>query len=175
MADPQAGRVYVNIEDKNEIAVIAAATHAVVAHWPIAPGEEATGLAIDLAHQRLFLGCHSGRMVMMDAVNGRVVASVPIGQGVDGTVFDPGTQLVFCSNGEGTVTIAHEDTPDKLVVVQTLTTERGARTMTLDPESHRIFLPSAKFEPMPAAPAGAPRQRPKMIPGTFKILVYGSE
>jgi len=176
VADPKAGRVYANIEDKNEVVALDTATHAVVARWPIAPGEEASGLAIDLAHHRLFLGCGGTKlMVMMDSTTGKVVASVPIDPGVDATAFDPGTQLAFSSNGSGTVTIAREETPDKLTVIQTLVTERSARTMALDPKTHRIYLASAKFEPQPEAVAGAPRQRPKMIPESMKILVYGME
>jgi DNA-binding beta-propeller fold protein YncE len=174
-ADPQAGRVYNNIEDKNEVAVIDTKTHQVVATWPIAPGEEASGMAIDLAHHRLFLGCGNKLMVMMDSTTGKVVASVPIGEGVDANAFDPGTQLAFSSCGSGTVTIAKEEAPDKLTVVQTLTTELRARTMTLDPKTHKIYLASAKFEPQPEPAAGAPRQRPKMVPGSFKILVYGTD
>ena len=150
-------------------------THQIVNTWPIAPGEEASGMAIDVAHHRLFLGCHNKLMVMMDSTNGNVITTVPIGDRVDANEFDPGTQYAFSSNGDGTVTIAHEDTPDKLTVVQTLTTERGARTMALDPKTHRIYLASAKYEPQPPPEAGAPRQRPKIIPGTFKILVYGTE
>lgn len=174
-ADPKAGRVYVNIEDKNEVVAIDTKTHEVVNTWPIAPGEEASGLAIDPAHHRLFLGCHNKLMVMMDSDNGKVIASVPIGDRVDANAFDPGTQLAFSSNGDGTLTIAREKTPEKLVVVQTLKTEPGARTMALDPRTHNIYLASAKFEPMPAPKPGEPRQRPKIIPGTFKILVYGME
>ena len=132
-------------------------------------------MAIDLEHHRLFLGCRNKLMVVMDSSTGTVVTSVPIGQGVDATAFDPGTQLAFSSNGEGTVTIAHEDTPDKLTVVQTLKTERGARTMALDPKTHRIYLASAKYEAATEPPAGGGRQRPKMVPGSFKILVYGTE
>jgi DNA-binding beta-propeller fold protein YncE len=174
-ADPKAGRVYVNIEDKSAVAAIDTKTHQVVNTWPIAPGEEASGMGIDVAHHRLFLACGNQRMVMMDSTNGNVVATVPIGERPDGAEFDPGTQLAFSSCGDGTVTIAHEDSPDKLRVVQTLATERGARTMTIDPTTHRIYLPSAKFEPQTTPAAGAPRQRPKMIPGSFKILVYGTE
>jgi hypothetical protein len=114
-------------------------------------------------------------MLMMDSTNGKVIASVPVGERVDGAAFDPGTQLAFSSNGAGTVTIAREESPEKPAVVQTLTTERGARTMALDPRTHRIYLPSAKFEPVPEATPGAPRQRPKIIPGTFKVLVYGTK
>ena len=171
VCDPEAGRVYVNIEDKNDIAVIDVKTHAVVSRWPIAPGEEASGLAIDLAHHRLFACCGNEKLVMLDSQSGKVVASVPVGPGVDATAFDPGTQLVFVSaGGNGTVTIAHLDAPDKLTVVQTLATEKGARTMTIDPTTHRIYLASAKFE----AGAGAGR-RPPMVPGSFKVLVYGME
>ncbi|HEX4343704.1 MAG TPA: YncE family protein, partial [Verrucomicrobiae bacterium] len=129
----------------------------------------------DVKNQRIFLGCGNQMMVMMDYTSGKVVASVPIGSGVDANAFDPGTKLAFASCGDGTTTIAHEDAPDKLTVVQTLQTMRGARTMTLDPKTHRIYLAAAQFEPQTEAPAGAPRQRPRMIPGTFKILVYGME
>jgi YVTN family beta-propeller protein len=168
-ADSKSGRVFNNLEDKNEVAVIDTKTHTVVTNWPIAPGEEASGIAIDLKNHRLFLGCGGSKtMVMMDSTSGKVIASVPIGQGVDGSAFDPATQLAFASCGDGTTTIAHEDSPDKLTVVQTLTTERGARTMAIDPKTHKIYLPSAKFE----APAEGQR-RGKMVPGSFKILVYG--
>jgi YVTN family beta-propeller protein len=170
-ADPKAERIYCNLEDKSEIAVIDAKEHKVLETWSIAPGEEASGMAIDTEHGRLFIGCHNKVMEMIDTKTGKVVGSVPIGSGVDANAFDPGTQLAFSSNGDGTVTIAHEDGPDKLTVVQNLTTEPRMRTMTIDSKTHRIFLAAAKFEPLPE---GA-RQRPKMIPGSFKIMVYGTE
>ena len=175
-ADPKAHRVFNNLEDKNEVAVIDTKTHTVVTNWPIAPGEEASGIAIDLKNHRLFLGCGGSKtMVMMDSANGKVLATVPIGEGVDGAAFDPGTLLAFSSCGQSaTVTIARED-GDKFTVVQTLKTERGARTMAIDPETHKIYLPTAQFEPQPEPAAGERRQRPKMVPGTFKILVYGME
>jgi len=174
-ADSKAGRVFNNIEDKNEVAVIDAKTHTVVTNWPIAPGEEASGIAIDLKNHRLFLGCGNKLMVMMDSTNGKVLATVPIGEGVDGAAFDPGTRLAFSSCGQSaTVTIAREN-GDKFIVVQTLKTERGARTMAIDPKTHKIYLPTAQFEPQPEPAAGERRQRPKMVPGTFKILVYGME
>jgi YVTN family beta-propeller protein len=170
-ADPEAHRVFNNLEDKNEVAAIDTKTHAVVNTWPIAPGEEASGIAIDLKNHRLFLGCGGSKtMVMMDSTTGKVIASVPIGQGVDGSAFDPGTGFAFASCGDGTTTIAKEESPDKLTVVQTLKTERGARTMAIDPQTHKIYLPSAKFE----APAEGQR-RGKMVPDSFKILVYGME
>ena len=174
-ADPKADRVYCNIEDKNEVVAIDTRTHRITSTWSIAPGEEATGMAIDLAQHRLFIGCHNKLLVMMDSTSGKVITSVPIGQGVDATAFDANTRLVFCSCGEGTATIAREETPEKLAVVQTLATERGARTMALDPKTHKIYLGSARFEPTPEQAPGALRQRPKIVPGSFKILVYGME
>jgi YVTN family beta-propeller protein len=179
VSDPAAGRVYVNIENRNSIAVIDTATHSVVANWPIAPGEEAAGLAIDRKTHRLFIGAHNNLMLMMDSTNGRIVAQVPIGVGVDATAFDPGTGYVFSSCGDGTVTVAHEDSPAKMIVIQTLTTERGARTMAVDPGTHRIYLAAAKYEaaaPAPAPAGGAPgpgRGRPVMVPNSMRLLIYG--
>ncbi len=111
-------------------------------------------------------------MTMLDTESGKVVATVPIGEGPDGCAFDDKAQLAFASCGEGVTTIAKEESPDKLAVVQTLKTERGARTMALDPTTRRIYLPTAQFEPMPSPAPGAPRQRPKIVPNTFKLLVY---
>jgi DNA-binding beta-propeller fold protein YncE len=158
VADAKQERVYCNIEDKNEIVAIDTKTHAVVNTWPITPGEEASGLAIDTENHRLFPGCHNQLMVMLDSTSGKVLANVPIGKGVDGTAFDPGTQLAFSSNGEGNVTVAHEEAPDKLTVVQTLATEPGARTMALDTKTHKIYLATAKFEAQPEPSPGAPRR-----------------
>jgi DNA-binding beta-propeller fold protein YncE len=174
-AHPKAGRVYDNLEDKSEVVVIDTKTHTVVSTWPVAPGEEPSGLALDGQHHRLFLGCGNKMMVMMDSADGKVVASVPIGQGVDATKFDSGTQFAFCSCGDGTVTIAHEDSPDKLTVVQTLQTEPRARTMALDPKTHKIYLASAKFGAASEQPSGGKKGRPSVVPGTFKVLVYGME
>ena len=176
-ADAKAGRVYDNLEDKSEVVAVDTKTHSVTNVWPIAPGESPSGLAIDEKHHRLFLGCDK-MMVMMDSASGKVLATVPIGQGVDGAAFDPKTQLAFASCGDGTTTIAKED-GDKLTVVQTLETARGARTMALDEQTHKIYLPAAQFE-APANSstnqvANAPRQRPRMVPGSFKILVYGMD
>jgi YVTN family beta-propeller protein len=171
----RARRIYCNLEDKSEVAVIDTKAHKVVSTWPVAPGEEPSGLAYDAEHKRLFLGCGNKLMVMMDSETGKVVASVPIGQGVDATKFDPGTQLAFCSCGDGTVTIAHEDSPDKLTVVQTLKTEPRAKTMALDLNTHRIYLASAKFGAPSEQPSSGKKQRPSVVPGSFKVLVYGME
>jgi YVTN family beta-propeller protein len=168
-ADSQAGRVFNNIEDKNEVVAIDTKTHTVVNHWPIAPGEGASGMAFDVKNHRLFLGCSNKLMVMMDSTTGKVVASVPIDDGVDANCFDPATKLAFASCSEGTVTIAKEETPDKLTVVQTLKTTRGARTMTLDPKTHRIYLGAAQYL------AAQGTKRPQPVPGSFKVLVFGME
>lgn len=168
VVDEKSHRIYCNIEDKNELAAVDTRTHQVVNTWPIAPGESASGLAMDLAHHRLFLGCDNNLMVMMDSETGKVITTVPIGSRVDATAFDPGTQLAFSSNGEGNTTIAREENFNKLTVVQNLKTEPGARTMALDPKTHRIYLATATFEK-----AGGNSQRPKALNGTFKILVYG--
>jgi DNA-binding beta-propeller fold protein YncE len=170
--DQKAGRIYCNIEDKNEVAVIDSTKHEVVGRWPIAPGEEASGIALDAAHHRIFAACHNKMMVMLDTETGKVVANVPIGVGVDGCAFDDASQLAFASCGDGTTTIAKEETPQKLTVVQTLKTERGARTMALDPKTHRIYLPTAQFQPAPSPSPGTSPARPTIVPNTLKLLVY---
>ena len=171
--DEAAGRVYCNIEDKSEVAVIDVDKHEVVAHWSLAPGDEPSGIALDARHHRLFSGCHNKMMVMLNTQSGKVVQTVPIGAGVDGCAIDDARQLAFASCGDGTTTIAKEEAPDKLTVLQTLETERGARTMTLDPKSHRIYLASAQFQPPPSPSPGAPPGRPTVVPNTLKLLVYG--
>ena len=170
-ADPADSRVFVNIEDRNEVVAIDTGTHKIVSEWPIAPGESASGMAFDATHHRLFLGCENHLMLMLDSNSGQVVGSVPIGTGVDANAFDNQLQLAFSSNGEGTVTIAHEAAHDKLVVVQTLHTQPSARTMALDPMTHRIYLAAATLQPTQAnAPATGHRRA--TVPGTFKVLVY---
>jgi YVTN family beta-propeller protein len=165
--DRTAGRVYCNLEDKSEVAVIDTAKHEVMARWPLAPGEEPTGIALDAAHHRLFATCKK-LLVMVDTDSGKVVATAPTGSGTDGCAFDDATQLVFASCGEGVTTIAKEEAPDKLTVVQTLKTERGARTIALDPKTHRIYLPTAQFQPAPSPSPGASPGRPTIVPNTQK-------
>ena len=169
MADSKAGKVYVNMEDLNSIKVIDIATHKVSATWPAAPCEAATGLDFDRVNHRLFLGCDNKLMVMMDSTNGKVVYSVPVGEGVDATSFDPQTKLAFTSNGgAGTVTVAHEDSASVLKVIQTIKTVRGARTMTLDPATHTIYVAATDYEPQ----APGSKDRPKAVAGTFRVLTY---
>jgi DNA-binding beta-propeller fold protein YncE len=169
--DPKAGRIYNNIEDKSTVVAIDTGSHSVVATWPIAPGEEASGLAIDLEHHRLFIGCSNKLMVMMDSTNGKVLSSVPIGPGVDANAFDPGTGLAFASSSDGTLTVARVEPADRLTLVQTLATPPRSRTMTLDPGTHRLYVAAARFEPPAAGTEGKPA-RPQMVPDSFKVLVY---
>jgi hypothetical protein len=121
----------------------------------------------------LFVGCHNKVMAMLDTETGKVVTTVQIGAGVDGCAFDDVTSLAFASCGDGTTTIAKEETPQKLTVVQTLKTERGARTIALDPQTHRIYLPTAQFQPAPSPSPGMSPARPTIVPNTLKLLVYG--
>ncbi len=171
-ADGQ-GHLYNNLEDKSEIIQIDTKQLTVTARWPLAPCESPSGLAMDAEHRRLFAGCHNQVMAVMDADSGKVLATPPIGQGVDANRFDPGTQLAFSSNGDGTLTIVHEDSPEKFTPVATVTTQRGARTMALDVKTHRVFLVTAEFGPPPAPTPDHPRQRPSMVPGSFTLLVFG--
>ena len=168
-ADSKAGKVYINMEDLNSVKVIDTATHRVTATWPAAPCEAATGMAFDVVTHRLFLGCDNKLMVMMDSTNGQVVYSVPVGEGVDSTWFDPTTKLAFTSNGgAGTVSVAHEDSASVLKIVQTIKTVRGARTMALDPITHTIYLAATDYEPQ----APGSKDRPKAVAGTFRVLTY---
>jgi DNA-binding beta-propeller fold protein YncE len=169
VVDVKAGRIYNNIEDTDAIVAIDTATHKAVSTWPIAPGEGASGLAIDLANHRLFAVCDK-LMVMMDSQTGKVVGTLPIGDGPDAAAYDPGTGYVFASASDGTMTVARVDS-GKLVLVQTLATPPRTRTMTLDPSTHRVYAAAADYKPGPAGADGKPG-RPTMAPGSFKVVVY---
>jgi DNA-binding beta-propeller fold protein YncE len=171
VVDVKAGRIYNNIEDTSTVVVIDTTSRKIVNTWPIAPGEEASGLAIDLARHRLFIGCSNSMMVMMDSASGKVLGSVPIGEGVDANAFDPGTGYAFASSSDGTLTVANVDPAGKLSVVQTLATPQRTRTMTLDPATHRLYAAAAEYKPGPAGADGKPG-RPTMVPGSFKVVVY---
>jgi len=169
-----AGHVYVNIEDKSELWQIDSQKLAVTARWPLAPCQEPSGLAIDAAHHRLFAGCDNKMMAVVNADTGKVIATPAIGEGVDANAFDPGTAFAFSSNGESaTLTVVHEDSPDKFTVVEDVPTKPRARTMALDPKTHEVFLVTADFGPRPAATPDNPRPRPPILPGTFVVLVFG--
>jgi DNA-binding beta-propeller fold protein YncE len=166
-----AGHVYINIEDKGEVVEVDPAAMKLSRRWSIAPCEEPSGLAIDVAHRRLFSVCGNKLMAVSDAASGKLITTLPIGSGVDGAAFDPASGNAFASNGEGTVTVVHEDTPDNFRVVSTVQTMTGARTIALDPKTHRVYTVGARFGPMPAAASGTGRRRPPIIPGSFTLLV----
>lgn len=167
------GHVFVNLEDKSAVVEFDPSKLSVLARWPIAPGEEPSGLAIDRKHARLFSTGANKTLVVLDSTTGKVVATLPIGGGVDGAMFDPDTSLAFSSNGEGTLTVIREDSPDKFTVVENVATQRGARTLALDTKTHRVFLVTAEFGPPPAPTPDRPRPRPTIVPGSFTLLVVG--
>ena len=162
------GKIFVNVEDKNEIVAIDDGKFKVLGHWSIAPAEGPTGLAYDGKTKRLFAGCDK-LLVVLDATNGTVVDKITIGDGCDGVAFDAGTKNIYTSNGEGTMTVIHEDNATKYKVLENVPTKRGARTIALDNASHLIYLPTAEFEAQDPNQKG----RPRMKPGTFQILVLG--
>src|SRR6266481_3829593 len=164
------GHVFVNIEDKSEIVQFDSNKLSVENRWPIAPGVEPSGLAIDRKHRRLFSVCSNKLMVVVNADSGAVITTLPIGQGTDAAGFDPETGFAFSSNGEGTLTVVHEDSADKFSVVDTVPTQVRARTMALDTKSHNVFLVTAEFGTPPAATAQQPRPRAPMVPGSFTLL-----
>jgi DNA-binding beta-propeller fold protein YncE len=169
--DGPTNRLFVNIEDVGAIAVIDIKAHKLVATWPLTGCEEPTGLGYDAKNHRLFSACANAVMTVTDSTSGQLVMTTPIGHGADGAAFDSATGYAFASNGgDGTVTIAHLDGPNKLTVVQTLSTLVSGRTMILDPVSHDIFIPAATTTPNPSG-----RGRPQPVAGTFKVLMYGME
>ena len=165
--DAAANRVYVNVEDKNAIAVVDSRAHKLVETWPLKGCDGPTGLAFDARNHRLLSACE-GRMIVTDSRSGTAVTDFPIGDRVDGNGFDPVTGLAFASSGTGVLTIAHEDAPNKFTVVQTAKTQVSGRTMWLDPTTHRVFVPVATTQPV----AGG---RPQIVAGTMKVLVLGPQ
>lgn len=172
VADGQ-GRVFVNLEDSAEVAVIDARKLVVERRWSLAPVQDPTGLAIDRKHHRLFIVGGNKLMAVLDASTGKVVANPAIGAGADAVAYDPLLGLVFSSNGEGTLTVIRQEGPDRYRVLEQVPTRRGARTMALDEATHRAYLPTAEQDPAPAPTPEAPRPRPSMRPGSFQILVVG--
>jgi DNA-binding beta-propeller fold protein YncE len=166
-----AGRVYVNLEDKNSLAVIDPQHLTVTAVWPIAGCQEPSGLAIDAARGYLFPACDNKVIAVVDAASGKVLGTAPIGEGVDAAGFDPATNLAFASCGEGVLTVVRAGKSGRPEVVETVKTQHGARTMALDLATHRVFLVTANFAPAPAATPEHPHPRGAMLPGSFRLLV----
>src|SRR5271165_3680649 len=162
------GNVFVNIEDRSEIVRVDAAKLTVAEHYPMAGCDDPSALAIDAAHRRLFAGCASKIVAVVDPDAGRLVTTVDIGGGVDAGAFNPKTQQIFMSCGaDGVLTVIHEDSPDKYSVLQNVPTAKGARTMALDAASNTVYTVTAQFDPTPPPPG----QRRKIIPDTFELLV----
>ncbi|HML16652.1 MAG TPA: hypothetical protein VK419_06485 [Bryobacteraceae bacterium] len=161
------GKVYANLTDNSEVVEIDAGKLTVTRRWPTAPCRQPVSMAIDTAHHRLFSGCRSGLMAVSDYQAGKIVATIPIGTGVDGAGYDPAYGDAFASNANGSLTVIHQDSPDKYHVSESVATPEGSRNMGLDPANHRLFLASAKFGEVPAGAKG----RPPVLPGTFTLLV----
>ncbi|SRR5579871_3864 len=160
------GNIYVNNAEKGEMDVIDASTFTVIHNWSNKPGTGASGLAIDRNNMRLFATCGNKMMIVMDATNGKIITSLPTGDGADGAGFDDQLKVAYSSNGDGTLTVVKEQTPDKFTVSENVVTKSGARTIAVDQKTHKIYLPSGSFQP-----AAKGSFRPQIIPGTFKILV----
>ena len=168
------GMIYVNLDDKNEVVAFDAKKLEIRSRWSIAPGESASGMAIDKKSGRLFLVCENKKMIVLSTSDGKVIADLPIGEGPDGAAFDPQLKLAFSANGgDGNLTVVKEESDNKFSVVADVQTQKGARTIALDAKTHNVYLPTAQFGPAPAPTPERPRPRPTMIPDSFVVLVFG--
>lgn len=168
------GMIYANLADKNQVAAIDARNLEIKSKWSTAPSGGSTALAIDREHGRLFSSGRNPQMlVVMDADNGKVIQSFPISAGTDAAAYDPETKMIYVSTFAGNIHVFHEDSPDQYSVVDTIRTELGAKTMGLDTKTHNLFVDTADFAPAGAPTADHPRPRPRALPGTFRVLVYG--
>jgi hypothetical protein len=166
------GNVFVNIEDKSQIAGLDSKGLKLLHTWPIAPCKKPSGLAIDVEHKRLYAGCRNSITVAVRYTDGKVLGSAPIGKGTDASAYDAGAQLAFASCNDGSITVVSEAGPNKLSAVQRITTEPGARTMALRQDNHNLYTITAKLGPPPAATAANPRPFPTILPNTFVLLIY---
>ena len=170
LASDGAGKVYINLEDKNQVAVVDIKARKVLAHWPVAPGGSPVGLSIDTAKRRLFIGCRNPqKLIVMSTDDGKVLTDLPIGAGVDATKFDGNQAFASCRDGK--LMVAGEKTSGEFEIVQTVITPVGAKTMDIDPKMHRVYLPTAEFEEQKPGATG----RPLAKPGTFMIVVVGRQ
>jgi DNA-binding beta-propeller fold protein YncE len=169
------GHVYANIEDKSEIVKIDPKTLKVEGNWPLSPCESPSGLAINQDGTRLFAVCDNKLMAVVDTRNGKVVATPAIGDGPDAAGYDANAKLAFSSNSDGTLTVIQDKGNDQYPVVETVTTEKGARTMTIDEKTGNIYLSAAKYGPAPAATASNAHPRPAVLPGSFKVLIVAKQ
>jgi DNA-binding beta-propeller fold protein YncE len=162
-----AGHVFVNVEDRDEVLKLDARAQKVLARWPLAPGKTPTSLAIDRHGHRLFVGCRNKLLAVVDADSGKVVTTLPVGERVDASAYDPELKLIFSACGDGTVAVVRQDSPDKYTALEPIKTRTGSKTMALDPKTHKLFVPAAEFRK-----AEATAKRPTQVPGSFVVLVY---
>jgi DNA-binding beta-propeller fold protein YncE len=167
------GKVYVNIENTNEVVEIDSLAARALRRFSLEPCDEPTGMGLDAARGRVFSGCHNKIMTVLDIASGKVIATMPIGAKVDGNGFDAGAGLAFSSNGDGTLTAVREVSPGRFEVAQTVATQRGSRTMAVDPVTHKIYLPAAQFTAPKASAQSGANPRPVMVKDSFEILVVG--
>jgi YVTN family beta-propeller protein len=164
------GKVYVNIEDKNEVCMINPTTMKVEQTWPVAPGESPSGLALDIKNHRLFMVCENKLMIVVDAESGKVITNLPIGEGADGVAFDPSNERAYSANGDGTMTVVEGKNGTDYKVLENVPTQKGARTIAVDTKTHHLFMPTCEFGDTPAPTKENPRPRPERKKGSFTIL-----
>jgi len=172
-ATDNAGHVFLNMQDLNTVLKLDSQGLKILDTWAVAPCEQPSSMDIDRAHGRIFIGCRSGVMTVLDSETGRIITTQPIGKGVDATEFDASRALVYFSCGDGTLSVFHEDTPDKYSLVESVKTQIGARTLAVDQKSGKAYLSVAESGPRPPAIAGAPQARAPMLPGSFGVIVVG--
>jgi DNA-binding beta-propeller fold protein YncE len=164
------GKIYVNIEDKSEVCQINPMSLKIEKTWSVRPGEEPSGMAIDIADHQLFIVCSNGTMIILDVLTGKVITKIRIGYGVDGVAYDPGLKRIYSSNGDGNLTIVQKENKNTFKVLETFPTQKGARTISLSVKTHHIYLPVAEYEETPPATKENPHPRPNAKPGTFTVL-----
>jgi len=169
------GLIFVNLVDKDEVLTIDAQGHKIIRVSPVAPGTHPAAMSMDLAGGNLFSGCHNQKAVILDPATGQVKGVLPIGDRVDASVYDPGAAIEFHSCGDGTVWAAKKGKDGVFHALAPIQTKKGSRTMAIDLKTHDLYLPSADFEPAPLTTTATPHVRPKMVPGSFAILVFGRE
>jgi DNA-binding beta-propeller fold protein YncE len=171
----EAGHIFLNMQDRNTLLKLDSKALKVMETWPLAPCGQPSSMDMDRTHQRVYIGCRSGVMTVVDGTSGRIITMQPIGRGVDATEFDRQRGLVYFSSGDGTMSVFHQDTPDRYTLVESVKTQSGARTMALDQKTGRAFLSAAEFGPRPAATPGSPQPRAPVIPGSFSVLIIGEQ
>jgi len=171
------GTIYNNLEDTNEVVAIDSRTFKIKSRWPVAPAGQPVAIAMDRQHRRLFIsGRNPKLLIVMDADTGKIIGEpFPIGDRVDTNIYDPETGMIAASTREGTIHIFHEDSPNKISVVETVKTEFGAKTMAHDPKTHNLYVDTSDFSPAAAPTPQQPNPQPVAIPGSFRLLIYGPQ